>query len=306
MNFNRVKWALGQLPKMGTAGEKLVLINLAGRFNEEKKYAWPGVDLIAADLGIEKRTVTRSLTALVKIGILRIQRRDHLKLSSLYFLDFDFNRAGVDKTQAPEAKKTIGGVTKSQIAGDKKSFGRVTESHPNKQKDNKLLKKQQQPVVVFEKLFWEKPLTAEEKAACEFLLAAAQLPLETCQKFADEMAGDGRRAPIRNPVGWLKNMIDRYGREGFSFAYSAQVAAGRAGRAAQAERENLALPPRSAVPARLALSHTGRAELAKMGRHPKPAPPQVEATHASANLADAACKSAIAVANLSGEATPAN
>lgn len=150
-------------------------------------------------------------------------------------------------------------------------------------------------------------MTAKQKTACEFLLAAAKLPPDTPQKFADEMAGGDRRAPIRNPVGWMKNMIDRYGRPGFSFTYADLVAAGRAGRAAQAERENLALPPppRSAPPAVLALSPTGRAELAKMGRNPKPAPPQVEATHAAANLADAACKSAIAVANLSGEATPA-
>lgn len=141
-------------------------------------------------------------------------------------------------------------------------------------------KQQQQPVVVIEKLFWEKPLADSEKTACEFLLAAANLPSEICQKFADEMVGVGRREPIRSPVAWVKNMIERYRRPGFSFAYADQVAAGRAGRAAQAQRESLALPPPKAraddlQPASAAktLSSVGRAALESMGRHPKTSPP---------------------------------
>ena len=128
-------------------------------------------------------------------------------------------------------------------------------------------KKQQHPpvVVVFEKLVWEKPIEENQKTACEILLAAAELPPEIRQKFADEMGGEGRREPIRNPAGWLKNMLWRYGQGGFSFAYADVVAAARSARAAQAARESLVLP---APPARLAgappreLSDVGREALA--------------------------------------------
>lgn len=243
-NFAATGWALDRLQRLVTASEKLVLINLAGRHNEDENCARPGIDRIAADLGIEPRSVKRALKNLAKIGILRVQMRDKLKLPSLYFLNFDFHFEGVGDKKSPKAEKMPVRVTKSRCEGDKKSPTRVTESHPNKQEDNKLLKKQQQPVVVLEKLVWEKPLTAEEKTDCEFLLAAANLPPEICQKFADEMTGQGRREPIRNPAGWLKNMLGRYGQQGFSFGYANQVAAARAARAAQAERESLALPPR--------------------------------------------------------------
>ena len=283
-NFAATGWALDQLPALGTASEKLVLINLAGRHNDDENCAWPGIDRIAADVGIEPRSVKRALKSLGASGILRIQTRDKLKLPSLYFLNFDFHFEGVDDKKSLKAEKMPVRVTKSRYEGDKKSPKLVTKSHPNKQEDNKLLKTQQQPVVVGE-IIWEKPLEANQKIACEILLADAALPSEICQKFADEMAADGRRAPIRNPAGWLKNMLCRYGRAGFTFAYADLVAAGRAGRAAQAARESLALalPPqpkseplhRPAHPAPevKTLSAVGRAALAAMGRHPKTSPP---------------------------------
>lgn len=307
MNFNVTEWALNQLPRLGTPSEKLVLINLSSRFNNDENYARPGIDRIAADLGIEPRSVKRALKNLSKIGILQVQFRHQLNLPSLYFLNFDFCSARLVEKVTPQTQKIRVGVTKSQSGGDKKSPPGVTKSHPNKQ-ENKLLKKQQQPdVVVFEKLFWEKPLTSEEKTGCEFAMKRAKLPAVVCQKLADEMAGAGRKAPINNPVGWMASMIVRCSQPGFCFAHAATVAASRAGRAAQAARESLALPPppRSAPPVR-ALSQAGRAELTKMGRHPKPAPPQVEATHPAGNLTAAICQSAIAVTDLSGEARMGN
>ena len=142
-------------------------------------------------------------------------------------------------------------------------------------------KQQQQPVVVVGEIIWEKPLAEREKTACEILLAAAELPSEICQKFADEMTGQGRREPIRNPAGWLRNMLGRYLQPGFTFAYAERVALARAARAAQAARESLAMPPPPKAdvhPASAAktLSAVGRAALAAMGRHPKTSPPLVK------------------------------
>lgn len=302
MSGRAFEWAFKNLPFLRDASEKLVLLKLAHRADDEAAKCWPAVDTTAGDIGISRRSVLRALQNLEGLGLILVERRPNC--SSIFTLQIK-NSLSVGATVARQAQPASATAAHSRCHC-------VTEPvppwHPN-QTMNKTLKKTQQPVGVFKNLVWEKPLADSEKTACEFLLAAADLPTEVRQQLADEMAGIGRSQPIRNPVGWMKNMIDRYGRPGFSFAYSAQVAAGRAGRAAQAERENLALPPllRSAPPpVRRPLSEAGRAELAKMGRRPKPAPPQVEATHAAANLTAAICQSAIAVTDLSGEATSAS
>jgi Helix-turn-helix domain len=261
-------WAFENLPFLRDASEKLVLAKLAQRADDEAAKCWPAVDTTAADLGISRRSVLRSFKNLEELGLIVVQRRPNC--SSIFTLQLNFSLV-VDATVARQAEPADAIVSPSQCH-------RVTEPvppcHPNQTLNQTLNKKQQHLVVVFEKLVWEKPLTTSEKTACEYLLAVAALPLEICQKFADEMAGDGRRQPIRNPAGWLRNMIERYRRPGFSFAYAGQVAAARAGRVAQAQRESLALPPPPprTLDARPPLSDAGRAALASLGKLPKSAP----------------------------------
>lgn len=282
MSGQAMEWAIKNFPFLRAASEKVVLVKLAHRVRKDDNtgLVWAGVDCTAGDTGTSRQSVLRAQKNLEALGLIKVERRANK--TSYIFLQLNF-WLEVGATVAPKTVlETKPRVTKSHSRGANVAPLEVPTWHPN-QKLNQTLnqKKQQADVVVFEKLIWEKPLAQSEKIACEILLAAAELPSEICQKFADEMGGQGRREPIRNPAGWLKNMIERYRRPGFSFAYSDQVAAARAGRLAQAERESLALPPppkSDLQPASAAktLSAVGRAALESMGRHPKTSPPLVK------------------------------
>lgn len=283
MSGPAIGWAMEKIKNLGEPTQKLVLLRLAWRA-DDKNECWPGADRTAADLNICVRSVRRAIKKLAEIGLISIRPRPND--SSMFTLNLD----QVGDKKSPTTGEISGpGVTKSHPRGDKKSPLGVTKSHPNKTM-NQTIKKPLPPaaavevVVVVEKIIWEKPLSAEEKKACELVLAGR----EDGQKFADELAGAARARPVTNPAGWLRAVVKNSTRENFCFEHAGQVAAARAARGAQAARESLALPPPpptpQTAPARPQPSAVRLAELAKLGKLRKLAPAQVELTQEGVGL----------------------
>lgn len=90
MSFQSMAWAVRQkLP----CTQKMVLVMLADRHNDDTGRCDPSHDKLASDCGLSRRTVIDHIEALEKAGFLSISRRsiDGYKTSNQYQLHIDFN-----------------------------------------------------------------------------------------------------------------------------------------------------------------------------------------------------------------------
>lgn len=259
MSGPALEWAIKNFPFLRDASEKVILIKLAHRVRkgDDTGLVWAGVDCTAVDTGTSRRSVLRAQKHLEDLGLIRVERRANK--TSYIFLQLNF----LLELGATMALPDLVGSAIVAPSRCHRGTPAVPSWHPNQTMNQTMNQTQpQQPVVVVE-ITWEKPLTADEKQSCELVLAGRA----DAQKFADELAGAARVRPVNNPAGWLRAVVKNSLRPNFCFEHAARVAAARAGQAAQAERESLALPPARLAgvpaprPAPRELTEVGRASL---------------------------------------------
>lgn len=74
MSLEAMKWALKEAPLSKNGGQcrnRLVLVSLADRYNDDTRVCWPSVGTIARDLGISVPTVRKALGQLEELGLIR-------------------------------------------------------------------------------------------------------------------------------------------------------------------------------------------------------------------------------------------
>lgn len=73
MSLEAMKWALKEAPLGKNGGQcrnRLVLVSLADRYNDDTRVCWPSVGTIARDLGISIPTVRKALGQLEELGLI--------------------------------------------------------------------------------------------------------------------------------------------------------------------------------------------------------------------------------------------
>ena len=73
MSLEAMKWALKEAPLGKNGGQcrnRLVLVSLADRYNDDTRVCWPSVGTIARDLGISMPTVRKALGQLEELGLI--------------------------------------------------------------------------------------------------------------------------------------------------------------------------------------------------------------------------------------------
>ena len=73
MSLEAMKWALKEAPLGKDGGQcrnRLVLVSLADRYNDDTRVCWPSVGTIARDLGISVPTVRKALGQLEELGLI--------------------------------------------------------------------------------------------------------------------------------------------------------------------------------------------------------------------------------------------
>ena len=74
MSLEAMKWAIKEAPLEANASQarnRLVLISLADRYNNDTGVAWPSIATIAEDLNMSRNTVQKALTSLEETGLIR-------------------------------------------------------------------------------------------------------------------------------------------------------------------------------------------------------------------------------------------
>lgn len=73
MSLEAMKWAMKEAPLQANAAQarnRLVLIALADRYNNDTQVAWPSIATIADDLNMSRNTVQKALDALEQSGLI--------------------------------------------------------------------------------------------------------------------------------------------------------------------------------------------------------------------------------------------
>ena len=73
MSLEAMKWAMKEAPLQANAAQarnRLVLIALADRYNNDTQVAWPSIATIADDLNMSRNTVQKALDALEQAGLI--------------------------------------------------------------------------------------------------------------------------------------------------------------------------------------------------------------------------------------------
>ena len=73
MSLEAMKWAIYEAPLQANASyarNRLVLIALADRYNNDTQVAWPSIATIADDVGLSRNTVQKGLDALEQAGLI--------------------------------------------------------------------------------------------------------------------------------------------------------------------------------------------------------------------------------------------
>lgn len=73
MSIKAVSWGMEQ--KVGDSTAKLILIAICDRYNDERGCAWPSVDWLAMVGDCSRRTVSRKLSTLEKMGFISVRHR---------------------------------------------------------------------------------------------------------------------------------------------------------------------------------------------------------------------------------------
>ena len=130
MSFQAMTWAVDhELPAM----QKIVLMMMANRFNEDEGYCWPSHDLLAKECGMDKRSVIRQIDKLQDAGLVttvKTKLNNGLNSGNKYKLNmFVVGNLKLERDRKNSGDtESLRSVTKSS-ASDRESFSVVTESH---------------------------------------------------------------------------------------------------------------------------------------------------------------------------------
>jgi hypothetical protein len=115
-------WAAKQKP--GKIADKLVLIALADRHNEEQDLAWPSVKWLCEFTGADRKTIITSLTRLETIGLIADsgQRFGQTKQVKGYTLAINGSEKGIPKTEPLEVKSPAFPIKQSQKRDTEPSY----------------------------------------------------------------------------------------------------------------------------------------------------------------------------------------
>ena len=99
MSWGALGWAAKQRP--GKIADKLVLIALADRHNEEQDIAWPSIKWLCEFTGADRKTIITSLTRLETLGLIADsgQRFGKTKQVKGYMLAINSAEKGIPKTE---------------------------------------------------------------------------------------------------------------------------------------------------------------------------------------------------------------
>ena len=116
MSFKAINWAFEQ-PARGV--DKLVLLALANFANENTNRCWPSLDRLARMASTQRRTVTRSLTALEALGYIeRTRSAGGNSRSTRYLLRVDKQfQQGADVPDEQGADVPPTGTSETQTGG---------------------------------------------------------------------------------------------------------------------------------------------------------------------------------------------
>ena len=146
MSFQAMAWAVDhKLPAM----QKIVLLMMANRFNEDEGGCWPSHDLLANECGMDKRSVIRQIDKLIELGLISVLKtRGSNGMNNVNRYSLNTNIQGILKSERfnkiSSDRKSLGVVTQSHYVvteshfgsdresqgSDRESLGVVTESHP--------------------------------------------------------------------------------------------------------------------------------------------------------------------------------
>lgn len=106
MSWGALGWAAKQRP--GKIADKLVLIALADRHNEEEDIAWPSVAWLCEFTGADRKTIIASLDRLEALGLIADTGKRFGKTKQVkgYSLAINGAEKGIPKTEPLEAKST--------------------------------------------------------------------------------------------------------------------------------------------------------------------------------------------------------
>lgn len=132
-------WAVDHnLPSM----QKIVLLMMANRFNEDEGFCWPSHELLAQECGMNKRSVIRQIEKLIElnlIGVKKTKNKNNMNNVNKYILnthiDGEFKQSRDTKRLSDRESfysdtKSPSLVTESPSLSDRESLLLVTESHP--------------------------------------------------------------------------------------------------------------------------------------------------------------------------------
>ena len=123
-------WATEQdLPAM----QKIVLLMMANRFNEDQGVCWPSHETLAKECGMDRRSIIRQIDKLTCLGLISVIKNVHKNnLNSVN--QYRLNLEKIGKLKKDKLNKTYSDTEslrsdrKSQ-GSDRESLGVVTESH---------------------------------------------------------------------------------------------------------------------------------------------------------------------------------
>lgn len=182
---------------------KLLLLALADNADDEGK-CWPSVKLLAEKCTLSPRAVRALLVDLEQLGHIRIERRfrkDGSQTSNLYFI----------LPSAPPANDPAPGGGISSLPGGNGAMGgtvpecRALNHHLNSSSESPPLKVPGGG----ESIEFKFPSSLTKPDQIEAAKRLQKLGQELGQQVLDELAGRGRRQPVKNPPRYLCTLIDR-------------------------------------------------------------------------------------------------
>lgn len=104
MSFEALAWAVKQQP--GRASDKLILLGLADRWNNEERAAWPSIKWLQEFSGLNRKTVITALQRLERAGMIRDTggRVGKTRQGKVYTLSFDDASKSTEKGIVKESR----------------------------------------------------------------------------------------------------------------------------------------------------------------------------------------------------------
>jgi AraC-like DNA-binding protein len=138
MSFQAMSWAVDhKLPSM----QKIVLLMMANRFNEDHGCCWPSHDLLAEECGMDKRSIIRQIDKLTELNLIQVIKskdKNNMNKPNKYILNTWITgeiRLEKEKKMLSD-RESLNLVTESHFHGDRESLRSdreslflVTESH---------------------------------------------------------------------------------------------------------------------------------------------------------------------------------